>query len=273
MRVIDHHVHMYSRTTDDYRRMAAAGIVAIMEPAFWLGAPRRYPGTFWDYFNHLTTFEPTRASAVGIDYYCAIAVNPKESEDTVLVEETLAGMEEYLDRERVIAVGEVGFNNITPNEEKAFRRQLQIAVRRNMPIMVHTPHVDKLRGTRRTVAILKEMTVPPHLVDIDHNTEETMPVARSFEGCWCGMTVYPTKLSPERAASIVRQYGAQRLLVNSSADWAHSDPLSVLLAASAMRRGGLDEASVQAMVYDNPAGWMQQSPRFKAPPPAPKGTA
>ncbi len=265
MRVIDHHIHMYSRTVDDYKRMAEAGIVAIMEPAFWLGSERRHPGTFWDYFHHLTTFEPKRAAVYGIDHYCAIAVNPKESEDVALSDETIDGMGEYLDRDNVTAVGEIGFNNITANEEKAFRRQLQIAVERNMPIMIHTPHVDKKRGTERTVDILKEMQVPPHLVDIDHNTEETMPVSKSFEGCWCGMTVYPTKLSPERTAKILRQWGTERMLMNSSADWGESDPLSVLHAADAMKAEGLGDDAVRAMVYDNPAGWLGLSPNFTEP--------
>ena len=41
MRICDPHCHMYARTTDDYEKMAAAGIVRILEPAFWLGQPRR----------------------------------------------------------------------------------------------------------------------------------------------------------------------------------------------------------------------------------------
>ena len=224
MKFIDHHVHMYSRTTDDYRRMAAAGIVAIMEPSFWLGSPRRGPQTFWDYWEHMIRFEPKRAAAVGIDYYCAISVNPKESEDPVLAEETIAAMGPYLDRDRVIAVGEIGFNNTTANEEKAFRRQLEIAVRRQMPIMIHTPHVEKLKGTVRTVEILKEMNVPPHLVDIDHNTEETIEAARNT-GCYAGMTVYPiSKLTPERVSNIIRKFGSERMIVDGSADWGVSDP-------------------------------------------------
>ncbi|MDD4888532.1 MAG: TatD family hydrolase [Phycisphaerae bacterium] len=265
MRYVEHHIHMYSRTTDDYARMAAAGFAVIVEPSFWLGSARRSPQTFWDYWNHMITFEPTRAKAAGIDYYCAISVNPKESEDTVLADETLARIEEYLDPQVVLMVGEIGFNNTTPNEERAFRKQLQIAVRRNLPIMIHTPHVNKLKGTIRTVEILKEMKIPPHLVDIDHCTEETLPTARTFEGCWCGMTVYPTKLSPERAAKLVQQYGPERLLVNSSADWSDSWPLGVVMAAQAMAKLGLPESTIRAMVWDNPIGWMKQSPRFKAP--------
>jgi len=37
---IDPHVHMVSRSTDDYVHMARAGCVAITDPAFWAGYDR-----------------------------------------------------------------------------------------------------------------------------------------------------------------------------------------------------------------------------------------
>ena len=46
MKFIDPHIHCVSRTTDDYQAMAAAGILAIVEPAFWLGQPRTTVGSF-----------------------------------------------------------------------------------------------------------------------------------------------------------------------------------------------------------------------------------
>ena len=59
---IDPHVHMVSRTTDDYVRMARAGCVAITEPAFWAGYDRSSPKGFFDYFRQLTESEPRRAA-------------------------------------------------------------------------------------------------------------------------------------------------------------------------------------------------------------------
>ena len=50
MRIFDPHIHMTSRTTDDYQRMHAAGVTAVVEPAFWLGQPRTNVGSFLDYF-------------------------------------------------------------------------------------------------------------------------------------------------------------------------------------------------------------------------------
>ena len=66
MRYIDPHIHMVSRTTADYRRMAEAGCVAVTEPAFWAGFDRSSPQGFYDYFRQLTEFEPQRAAGYGI---------------------------------------------------------------------------------------------------------------------------------------------------------------------------------------------------------------
>ena len=63
---LDSHTHMISRTTDDYERMAAAGVVACIEPAFWLGQPRTSVDSFVDYFDSLIGWEPFRAGQFGI---------------------------------------------------------------------------------------------------------------------------------------------------------------------------------------------------------------
>ena len=55
--IVEPHVHMVSRTTDDYAAMAAAGIGVISEPAFWAGFDRT-PSGFADYFRQLTVSEP-----------------------------------------------------------------------------------------------------------------------------------------------------------------------------------------------------------------------
>ena len=59
--IIDSHAHMISRTTDDYEAMAKSGVVAVIEPAFWLGQPRTNVGSFIDYFSLISGFERFRA--------------------------------------------------------------------------------------------------------------------------------------------------------------------------------------------------------------------
>jgi len=263
MIIVEPHIHMYSRTTDDYQARYAAGIRDCVEPSFWLGTNRRYAGTFFDYFQLILDFETVRGRRFGVDHYAAISVNPKEAEDTGIVKEVLAGMEAYLDHERCVAVGEIGFNNITANEQWAFIEQLHIAKRRDMPVLIHTPHVDKLRGTKRIAEIVRAEGMDVDKIVIDHNTEQTMAVSYAT-GCWCGMTVYPiSKLTPQRVSNIIKQFGSERLFVNGSADWGISDPLSLVKVVDYMRGDGHDEQTIQRLVFENANAFYSHSPNWK----------
>src|SRR5262249_12603792 len=64
--IIDPHAHMISRTTDDYEAMARAGVVAVIEPAFWIGQPRTNLGSYVDYLSTIIGFERFRAGQFGI---------------------------------------------------------------------------------------------------------------------------------------------------------------------------------------------------------------
>jgi len=263
MKIIEPHIHMYSRTTDDYQAMYRAGIRACVEPSFWLGASRRYAGTFFDYFQLILDFETVRARRFGIDHYAAVSVNPKEAEDLALANEVLAGMGEYLDHPRCVAIGEIGLNNITPNEEKVFRAQLEIAMTRKMPVIIHLPHFEKPKGAYRIRAILNEMDFPREMALIDHNTEETMPILRDF-GTYLGLTVYPiSKLTPERVSNIIRQFGAERVLVNGSADWGVSDPLSLVKVVERMRQDGHPDQTIERLVRLTADSFYSHSPRWR----------
>ncbi len=263
MRIFEPHIHMFSRVTDDYEAMALAGVRALLEPAFWLGQPRRHAGTFFDYFDSLLDFEVRRAAEFGIEHFCALSLNPKEANDERLAAEVLARLPEYLRHERVLAVGEVGFDSISPAEEKALRAQVEIAASMKLPLLVHTPHRDKRRGTVRTLEIVKEMRFPPERVLVDHNTEETTPLARGA-GCWAGHTVYPrTKLSAERFVNILDENGLEGMLVNSSADWGVSDALNAAKSAREMLRRGYGEDQVDKVVWQNPVAFYSQSGRLR----------
>jgi predicted metal-dependent TIM-barrel fold hydrolase len=261
--IIEPHIHMYSRTTDDYVAMYKAGIRACVEPSFWMGCNRRYAGTFFDYFNLILEFETVRSRRFGIDHYAAVSLNPKEAENTTLANEVIDGLTPYLDHPRCVAIGEIGFNAITANEEKAFCRQLHIAHERKMPVIVHLPHVDKLRGTQRTLDIVRSEGISPDLVVIDHNTEETIGLSRD-SGYFCGMTVYPiSKLNPERVSAIIRQYGSERMIVNGSADWGVSDPLSLIKVVAKLREDGFPEEDIERLTFGNAMAFYSHSPNWK----------
>ena len=262
MKIFDPHCHMISRVTDDYERMALCGIRAIVEPAFWLGEARKRAGSFYDYFDHITGFERERAASYLIEHFATIAVNPKESNNVALRDEVLQEMGDWLARDSVVAVGEIGFDDITDAEAESIKLQFEMAREYDLPVLVHTPHVNKLEGTLKTLDIMHKVGFPPDKTIIDHNNEDTIRHSKEA-GCWCGHTIYPvTKLSPERAVNILEQYGTDRMLINSSCDWGPADPLMVPKAVLEMRRRGFEDSEISKVVWDNPIEFFSQSGRL-----------
>lgn len=262
MRIFDPHVHMTSRTTDDYEAMAAAGVVAVVEPAFWLGQPRTNAGSFVDYFNSLVGWERFRASQFGVRHYCTIGLNPKEANNPKLSDAVMDVLPRYLDKEGVVAIGEIGYDDQTDIEETYFVKQIELAREFDLPILIHTPHRDKKRGTERTVALVKRLGFPVERTLVDHNNEETLPIVLE-SGCWAGHTIYPkTKMDEQRMAALVRKYGPERVLVNSAADWGISDPLKVPKTIDVMRAAGVGEDAIRTIVWDNPVAFFSQTGRL-----------
>ena len=262
MRILDPHIHMTSRTTDDYAAMANAGIVAVIEPAFWLGQPRTHAGSFVDYFNALLGWERFRASQFGIRHFCTMALNPKEANNPKVADEVIEILPRYLSKEGVVAVGEVGYDDQTDAEQKYLIRQIELAGEFELPVLIHTPHRDKKNGTLRTLALVRDIGFPEGRVLIDHNNEETLPAVLD-SGCWAGHSIYPnTKMDESRMVALVKRYGSDRIIVNSAADWGVSDPLKVPKTAAAMREAGIDDRTIEKIVWDNPVAFFSQSGRL-----------
>lgn len=261
-RYIDPHIHVSARTTDDYERMAELGVVAVIEPAFWLGQPRTSVGTFIDYFSSLVGWERFRAAQFGIRHYCTIGLNSKEANNVSLSEEVMEVLPRFAVKEGVVAIGEIGYDDQTEAEDRFYREQLELAKKLDLPVMVHTPHRDKKRGTQRSMAVAEEHGLPPGMVVIDHNNEETVQEVLD-RGFWAAFTLYPqTKMGSERMVEVVRRFGSDRIIVDSSADWGKSDPLAVPKTARLMLERGIDEDHVRKTCYENALAAYGQSGQF-----------
>jgi predicted metal-dependent TIM-barrel fold hydrolase len=251
MKLIDPHVHMSARTTDDYEAMRDAGVVAVIEPAFWVGQPRTTLGSFQDYYASLVGWERFRAAQFGIKHYCTIGLNSKEANNEGLAREVLEILPLFASKDGVVAIGEIGYDDQTPAEDKVYRAQLELAKELDLPVMIHTPHRDKKRGTARSMDVAIEHGLKPGSVVVDHNNEETVKECLD-RGFWAAFTIYPkTKMGNERMVEVVRKYGKERIIVDSSADWGVSDPLAVPKTARLMLERGIARDHVEATCYGN----------------------
>jgi predicted metal-dependent TIM-barrel fold hydrolase len=265
MDYVDPHIHMISRVTDDYQRMAQCGCRAVSEPAFWAGFDRGSAASFADYFRHLTEFEPQRAAQFGIRHYSWLCINAKEAENVELAREVLTLIPQFLDRRHVLGIGEAGLNKNSRNETIVFMEHVDLAAKYRELMLIHTPHLeDKYQGTRMILDMLREDgRLDPKRVCIDHVEEHTVRLVLDA-GFWCGITLYPvTKCSPQRAADIVEMVGAERVLVNSAGDWGKSNPLAVPEFIQEMRRRGHPDDVTRAIVYDHPLAFFRQSRRWQ----------
>jgi len=268
---LDPHIHMVSRITDDYVRMARAGCVAVSEPAFWAGFDRGSAEAFHDYFRQLTEFEPKRAAQFGIHHLCWLCVNAKEAENVALSREVLSIIPQFLDKPGVLGIGEIGLNKNTKNEATIFLEHVDLAMKTDELILVHTPHLaDKYKGTRMILDMLRgDRRIKSQRVLIDHVEEHTIKPALDA-GFWVGMTLYPvTKCTPERAVDLVERYGTERIMANSAGDWGHSNPMNLPDFIRALRSRGHDELTIHKLVYENPLRFLSQAKRFNFRPPIP----
>jgi predicted metal-dependent TIM-barrel fold hydrolase len=96
---------------------------------------------------------------------------------------------------------------------------------------------------------------------LDHLNEVTVGAVVDT-GCWMGFSIYPdTKMSPPRMVAILREYGLDRVLVNSAADWGRSDPLLTARTGEEMLAAGFTDDDVDRVLWRNPVEFFGQSGR------------
>lgn len=264
MYYVDPHIHMVSRTTDDYETLAKMGCVALSEPAFWAGFDRGSVDSFRDYFRQLTDFEPKRAAQFGIRHFTWLCINAKEAENVSLSRDVITMIPEFLNCPNVLGIGEIGLNKNTKNESIVFLEHMELAIRHQQQILIHTPHLeDKYQGTRMILDMLKgDRRIDPARVLVDHVEEHTIREVLE-SGFWAGMTLYPvSKCTPQRACDMIEMYGPERLMANSAGDWGPSKPTAIPDLILEMRRRGHSRELIQRIVYDNPLRFFSQSKHF-----------
>jgi hypothetical protein len=264
MLIFEPHIHMFSRVTDDYEQLSLAGVRAILEPAFWLGQNRTSVGTFIDYYETLIGWERHRAQQFGIHHFCTMGLNPREANDNSINRDVLAILPRYCEKDSCVGIGEIGLDDQTKTEEIMMAEQLELARKHELPVLVHTPHRDKKKGFERCIDIVKEANFPMERVLLDHGNEETIKITRDL-GCWSGFSIYPhTKMDPARMVSIVLEYGIERFVINSAADWGVSDPMMVPKTCVKLEQAGVERERVEQLVWSNPINFFAQSGRLNA---------
>lgn len=248
---IDSHIHTSARTLDEMAAMKAAGIAAVIEPAFWRRELQGKDTGLRDYFNRLIGWERFRASQSNLCHYCTVGLNPVEANDADLMQQAQEILPVYAANEGVVAIGEIGFETLSDREEQAFRIQLQLAKKNNLPALIRVPQQRKKEATLLSMQICEEESMDAGQVIIGHGNEEIVAdiLARGY---WASLSLCSINgMSCDAIIQTVARYGGERIMVNSAAEWGWGHPLAVPSIADLMAQRGLPSAMIRSVCYSN----------------------
>jgi predicted metal-dependent TIM-barrel fold hydrolase len=257
MKLIDPHVHMDALTKNSLELMAITGIVAVLGD----GAPSEglaiSASAVTDFFERTLVYDTRRGSEAFIKVYTLLGVNmfgvPPDYEKVL---ETLA---QYLTRERVVGLGEIGLD---PNsrrcpdlnqQEEILKAELNMAREYDKAVLLHLPSAEKARWVERYFTCIDDAGLRHDKAVLTHADSSVIKMITDY-GCIAAITVSPMRrITAADGAKMLQGVDLGRMLVNSDSILQHpSDPLSVPKTAFEMRRLGFSDKEVGQVFLDNP---------------------
>ncbi len=194
----------------------------------------------------------------GIAGYAAVGVHPRRIPRRGL-DALLAELPDLLGRPEVVAIGEVGLEEGGAREEDVLARQLAMARELRLPVLVVTPWKEKVRATRRVLAVLRESELPPERVLVDRADARTVRMIRAC-GYGAGLSLSAGGRAArdpiDGAAGLVRSLGPEGLVLDSDAGEGGGDLLALPRAADRLEKAGLSDAVIRRVCGANALAWL-----------------
>ncbi|MDO5861004.1 TatD family hydrolase [Methanobrevibacter sp.] len=244
--MIDTHIHADSRSGEDFKEMYLAGINTAITCSFY---PYKIENeiVLLNHLNRILELDTRRASEYGLDLKVALGIHPTNSDvKTDLIFENLY---RWIENKEIVAIGEIGLEDLTENELIVFKKQLDIANETNSKVIIHTPRKNKKE-------VLKEILniVPQHLDEkqavIDHINPNIVEDVINADYT-LGLTVQPQKMTEIEAIGILNEYGFDKFLLNSDISNKASDPLSVVKTVRELQRQGYEKSEIEKVSHKN----------------------
>lgn len=248
LRFIDSHTHTYLRGPEDLELMSVSGIEGVVICSFFPVRPSGF-STMRDLFRWVIEEEPFRLSSYGISSRVAVGIHPRsipEEDVKAVIDHILA----LFDNEKASALGEVGLETGSQEEEYVLTQQIRIANEYPVPMIMHTPRNNKQKILEKLLSIIESENVDPARVIIDHLTPDLVEKVRSI-GANVGLTVQPGKLTAKDVHEVIMKHGPEGIVLNSDIGNKASDPLALPRVAHYLDRAGVSGRDIQMITYSN----------------------
>lgn len=244
--MIDTHIHADSRSSEDFKDMYLAGIDSAITCSYY---PYRIDSeiVLLNHLNRILEYDTKRASQYGMDLKVALGIHPTNSIEKP--EMIFNELYRWTESGQIVAIGEIGLEDLTDLEINTFKKQLDIADETNSKVIIHTPRKNKSKVLKVILDI-----VPQHLDEsqavIDHINLDIINEVIDKD-YMLGLTVQPQKLDIESAVDILDNYGFDKFILNSDISNKPSDPLSVAKTVRELTRLGYKKAEIDKVSHEN----------------------
>lgn len=244
--MIDTHMHADSRSGEDFEQMYLAGIDTAITCSYY---PYKieHEMILLNHLNRILELDTQRAKEHGLNMKAALGIHPTNS--NVKPDEIFENIYKWIENKQIIAIGEIGLEDLTDTEIDIFKRQLDIADETKSNVIIHTPRKNKKEVLKEILKIL-----PQHLDEkqavIDHVNPNVVQDAIDTD-CMLGLTVQPQKMDKTEAISILEEYGFDKFLLNSDISNKPSDPLSVPKTVRELERLGYAKNDIEKVSHKN----------------------
>ena len=244
--MIDTHIHGDARTGEDFNEMYLSGIDTAVTCAFY---PYKIDNDsiLLNHLMRILNYDTKRAKEYGLDLKVALGIHPANADvDSELIYENLY---RWIENKDIVAIGEIGLEDLTENEYKVFKRQLDIAEETKTKVIIHTPRKNKAEVLDEILNILPEH-ISPELAVIDHINPNVVEKVITTDYT-LGLTVQPQKMDKFDAISILDEYGFDRFLLNSDMSNKESDILSVPKTIRELKKQGFNKKDIDKIAFKN----------------------
>ena len=244
--MIDTHIHADARSGEDFNEMYLSGIDAAVTCAFY---PYKIDNdtVLLNHLMRILNYDAKRANEHGLELKVALGIHPTNT--TVDGEIIYEQLYKWIENEDIIAIGEIGLEDLTEDEYRIFKKQLDIAEETKSNVIIHTPRKNKSEVLDEILDILPQHISPEYVV-IDHINQNVVDKVISTDYT-LGLTVQPQKMDKSEAISILNEYGFDKFLLNSDISNKASDPLSVPNTIRELTRQDFDKKEIDKISFKN----------------------
>lgn len=244
--IIDAHLHADTRPVENFKEMNVAGVDAIISLAHDPLEMKQSNVTF-EHFNRIVNQEPKRVEKNNIKLMCAVGIHPRAIPNDY--EKVLEKLPEYMEKDNVVAVGEIGLEATSSLEQEVFVKQLQYADDNNLNVIVHTPRTNKNEVTKTTIQLIDE-NINPKLVQLDHIDFSIVDMSIEKEYT-LGITVQPLKMSVKDTVKMLDEYGFDKFVLDSDISSAPSNHLSLPETKYELKKQGFNDKDIEKVMCKN----------------------